>query len=93
MSSYDQFLREKIRLASFNGFDVSEEEINPHLRPHTRDIVRWAVQGGNRAILKGRTGGGSELNSAYFLDQVHYLKAAEREVSMPSLFDFEEEAA
>lgn len=46
-----------------------------------------------RAILKGRTGGGSELNSAYFLDQVHYLKAAEREVSMPSLFDFEEEAA
>lgn len=46
-----------------------------------------------RAILKGRTGGGSELNPAYFLDQVHYLKAAEREVSMPSLFDFDEEAA
>lgn len=44
-----------------------------------------------RAILKGRTGGGSELNPAYFMDQVHYLKAAEREVSMPTLFDFEEE--
>jgi len=40
-----------------------------------------------RAILKGRRGGGSELNPAYFLDQVHYLKAAEKEVSMPSLFD------
>ena len=38
------------------------------------------------AIKKGRTGGGSELNAAYFLDQVHYLKAAEREVSMPDLF-------
>ena len=42
-----------------------------------------------RAILKGRRGGGSELNAAYFMDQVHYLKAAERQVSMPSLFDLE----
>lgn len=42
-----------------------------------------------RAILKGRRGGGSELNPAYFLDQVHYLKAAEREFSMPTLFDLE----
>jgi len=40
-----------------------------------------------RAILKGRTGGGSELNAAYFVDQVHYLKSAEKEFSMPSLFD------
>lgn len=47
-----------------------------------------------RAILKGRTGGGSELSAAYFTDQVHYLQAAEREVSMPSLFDaLEAEAA
>jgi DNA modification methylase len=42
-----------------------------------------------RAIKLGRTGGGSELSAAYFMDQVHYLKAAEREVSMPGLFDFE----
>lgn len=40
------------------------------------------------AIKKGRRGGGSELNAAYFMDQVHYLRAAEKEVSMPSLFDF-----
>lgn len=40
-----------------------------------------------RAILKGRRGGGSELNPGYFMDQVHYLRAAEREFSMPSLFD------
>jgi len=47
-----------------------------------------------RAILKGRRGGGSELSGAYFADQVHYLQAAEREVSMPSLFDaLEAEAA
>ncbi|WP_250501936.1 DNA methyltransferase [Caballeronia sp. AZ7_KS35] len=46
-----------------------------------------------RAILKGRRGGGSELNPTYFMDQVHYLKSAEREFSMPSLFDTIEEAA
>ena len=40
-----------------------------------------------RAILKGRRGGGSELNAAYFMDQVHYLRAAEKQVSMPGLFD------
>jgi hypothetical protein len=28
--------------------------------------------------------------SAYFADQVHYLRAAEQQVSMPTLFDFEE---
>lgn len=47
-----------------------------------------------RAILKGRRGGGSELNAAYFMDQVHYLKSAEREFTMPTLFDaLESEAA
>lgn len=45
-----------------------------------------------RAILKGRRGGGSELNPTYFMDQVHYLKAAEREFTMPSLFDAMEAA-
>ena len=44
-----------------------------------------------RAILKGRRGGGSELNTAYFFDSVQYLKAAEREFSMPTLFDALEE--
>jgi SAM-dependent methyltransferase len=43
-----------------------------------------------RAIIKGRRGGGSELNPGYFMDQVHYLKSAEKQVSMPSLFDLEE---
>lgn len=45
-----------------------------------------------RAILKGRTGGGSELNPKYFLDQVHYLRSAEREVSIPDLFSMVEAA-
>ncbi len=49
--AYEQFLRQKIKLASFNGFDVPLEQINPSLKPHTRDIVKWAVKGGNRAIF------------------------------------------
>jgi hypothetical protein len=40
-----------------------------------------------RAILKGRRGQASELNTAYFFDGVQYLKAAEREHAMPDLFD------
>lgn len=48
---YIDFLRAKIKLANFSGFDVPLEEINPELKPHTRAIVQWAVKGGNRAIF------------------------------------------
>lgn len=46
-----------------------------------------------RAILKGRKALATELSARYFMDGVHYLQAAEREMSMPSLFDTFEEAA
>ncbi|EGY53104.1 DNA methyltransferase [Neisseria shayeganii] len=46
-----------------------------------------------RAVKMGRKGQGSELNPGYFLDSVQYLKAAEQEVQMPSLFDFMEAPA
>ena len=49
--AYLQFLRDKIKLAKFGGFDVGADEVNPALKPHTRDIVRWAIKGGNRAIF------------------------------------------
>lgn len=51
IDAYEKFLRRKIKLASFDGFDVPLEQINPALKPHTRDIVKWAVKGGNRAIF------------------------------------------
>jgi len=51
VNDYTAFLREKIKMATFKGFDVPLEQINPNLKPHTRDIVKWAVQGGNRAIF------------------------------------------
>ncbi len=51
MNAYADFLKNKIRLAPVSGFDVSDVEINPILKPHQRDIVRWAVRGGKRAIF------------------------------------------
>ncbi|WP_307598512.1 DNA methyltransferase [Variovorax boronicumulans] len=48
---YAEFLRQKIKLASFTGFDVALENINPALKPHTRDVVRWMAKGGNRACF------------------------------------------
>jgi DNA modification methylase len=41
-----------------------------------------------RAIKLGRKGRGVELNTGYFLDGVKYLRAAEQDVSAPSLLDF-----
>jgi DNA modification methylase len=42
------------------------------------------------AIKLGRKGYGIELNTDYFRDGVGYCKAAEAEIDMPTLFDFEE---
>jgi DNA modification methylase len=51
VDQYAEFLKSKIKLAQRKGFDVPLEQINPNLKPHTRDIVRWALQGGQRAIF------------------------------------------
>ena len=48
---YQSFLESKISLDNRTGFDVRLEDINPILFPHQRDIVRWAIKGGKRAIF------------------------------------------
>ena len=48
---YIEFLKTKIRLAEFGGFEIQDSDISGILKPHQRDIVRWAVRGGNRAIF------------------------------------------
>lgn len=45
-----------------------------------------------RALHLGRRGAGSELNETYWRHSVLYLQAAERELSVPSLFDLFEAA-
>jgi DNA modification methylase len=41
------------------------------------------------AVKMGRIGQGVELNTQYFFDGVHYCRAAESEINMPSLFDID----
>jgi hypothetical protein len=48
---YVDFLKEKCKFSKALGIEIDPAEINPALKPHTRDIVRWAVAGGRRAIF------------------------------------------
>lgn len=70
-------------------FDIVDRIINRYSNPG--DLV-YDPFGGlmtvpYRAVLLGRRGYGCELNAGYFLDGVKYLRAAEQDVSAPSLFD------
>lgn len=74
-------------------FDIVDRLINRYSNP---DELVYDPFGGlmtvpYRAVLQGRRGQASELNTSYFFDGVQYLKAAEREFAMPDLFDFEQE--
>ena len=51
MKPYEEFLRDKIVMAERLGFDVTDADISPILKPHQRLIVRWVVAGGRRAIF------------------------------------------
>lgn len=48
---YQKFLESKIKKAQYFGFDVCDADIHPSLFPHQRDMVKWAVKGGRRAIF------------------------------------------
>jgi len=48
---YEEFLKEKVNFDKIFGFDIDIDQINPILFPHQRDIVKWAVYGGRRAIF------------------------------------------
>lgn len=52
--SYQQFIESKIQLAEPSGFDIDPAEISPLLKPHQRDIVRWALIGGLRVDVDER---------------------------------------
>ena len=42
--SYADFLTRKVDFDTRCGFDVADDEVHPVLKPHQRDIVRWAVK-------------------------------------------------
>jgi Superfamily II DNA/RNA helicases, SNF2 family len=51
MNTYRDFLEAKMCMARKSGFSVEPDDINPMLKPHQRDIVRWSLDGGRRAIF------------------------------------------
>lgn len=67
---YINFLRKKIKLASFDGFDISQDEINPLAKPHQRDCIQWAVKGGNRALFE-RFGLGKSMQQIEIVRLIH----------------------
>ena len=48
---YHDFLTAKVDFDRSYGFTVPDDAVHPLLMPHQRDIVRWAVHGGRRAIF------------------------------------------
>jgi DNA modification methylase len=48
---YIDFLKNKIAISGNYGFDINEQEINPMLKQHQVDIVKWSINGGCRAIF------------------------------------------
>lgn len=72
--------------------DIVERIINRYSNPE--DVVLDPFGGLMTvpycAVRMGRHGYGIELNADYFRDGVGYLKAAESQVDMPTLFDLEE---
>ena len=50
-SDYMEFIKGKIVTAPRGGFTVNDSDIHQMLKPHQRDIVKWALDGGCRAIF------------------------------------------
>jgi DNA modification methylase len=51
-ADYLAFLKAKVATAPSFGFEISDADIHPMLLPHQRVAVRWAVQGGRRALFE-----------------------------------------
>jgi hypothetical protein len=50
LSPYEEFLKAKAAIAPrFGGLQVSPDDLNPELKPHTRLMAAWAINGGRRA--------------------------------------------
>lgn len=49
--NYIDFLKAKMAISYQCGFDINENDLTPTLYPHVKDTVKWAIQGGCRAIF------------------------------------------
>lgn len=49
--TYEQFVARKVTFDQSFGHEVTNSDVHPLLMPHQRDLVRWAVAGGRRAVF------------------------------------------
>lgn len=69
-ADYEAFLRRKFDFQVEHGFEVREDELSPCLLSHQRDIVRWAVRGGRRALFEA-FGLGKSVQQLEILRLIH----------------------
>jgi hypothetical protein len=50
--NYLDFLKQKMNLPKDHGIDIDDSELLPQLLPHQKDIVKWAIKGGRRALFE-----------------------------------------
>lgn len=62
MKDYQNLIEAKVLTAEKSGFDVSAEQLHPSLFAHQSDIVRWCLQGGNRAVFASFGLGKTRIN-------------------------------
>lgn len=70
MTNYLDFLQSKFRFSVAYGFEVAAVSIHSMLKPHQRDIVRWALQKGRAAIFAA-FGLGKSFIQTEILRQIH----------------------
>lgn len=51
MKYNDWLKKNKVCISNLQGFSIDQGQINPILIPHQKDIVKWSVAGGRRAIF------------------------------------------
>lgn len=50
-TTYQEFLKSKVKLAQSYGVTLDDAEISTLLKPHQRAMVKWLVEGGRRACF------------------------------------------
>ena len=48
---YIEFLENKIILAENYGFEINTNDLPEIMLPHQKDIVKWSIEGGRRAVF------------------------------------------
>ncbi|WP_289088231.1 DNA methyltransferase [uncultured Veillonella sp.] len=80
--TYNEFLHSKMAIAEKSGFKVPDSEIHPALKPHQRAAVRWALEGGRRALFES-FGLGKTIQELEWCRQVTTHKGGKALIVLP----------